>query len=77
MDRMTPDQREAFGLWYGKALSSSEITSGRQSLVVDTGNVIAYLPFHIFQHLSPAQVTAALSSDTWLGNLRELDAGFD
>lgn len=55
---MTPDQQQAFGLWYSKALSPSSITRGQQSLIKDTGNLIAYLPFQNFQHLSAAQVTA-------------------
>lgn len=55
--RMTLDQRLAFGLWYSKAMTPSNITRGHQSLIRDTGNLIAYLPFHNFQHLSPAQVT--------------------
>lgn len=53
---LTLEQRLAFGLWYSEALSPSDISGGRRSLITDTGNLIAYLPFHIFQHLSPAQV---------------------
>lgn len=53
---MTLEQRLAFGLWYSEALTPSKIAGGHQSLIADTGNLIAYLPFHIFQHLSPAQV---------------------
>ncbi|XP_054900737.1 stereocilin [Poeciliopsis prolifica] len=52
--------REAFGLWYGKILSPSNITGGNQSLIRDTGNLIAYLPFHLFQHLSAAQLLDGL-----------------
>lgn len=55
---MTLDQRRAFGLWYSKVMPPSTITRGHQSLIRDTGNLIAYLPFHNFQHFSPAQVTA-------------------
>lgn len=61
---LTLEQRLAFGLWYGEALSPSNITGGPRSLITDTGNLIAYLPFHIFQHLSPAQVLRLASSDT-------------
>lgn len=54
---MNQNQRLAFGVWYGKALSPSNITLGPPSIIRDTGNLIAYLPFHDFQHLSAAQVT--------------------
>lgn len=54
---MNLDQRQAFGLWYSKALSPTAITLGPPSIIRDTGNLIAYLPFHNFQHLWPAQVT--------------------
>uniref|UniRef100_UPI0037E98643 stereocilin n=1 Tax=Semicossyphus pulcher TaxID=241346 RepID=UPI0037E98643 len=57
---MTLEQRRAFGLWYSKVLSPSDITRGHQSLIRDTGNLIAYLPFHNFQHLSPAQLLDGL-----------------
>lgn len=57
LGRMTMDQQEAFGLWYSKVLSSSNITTGDQSFIRDTGNLIAYLPFYNFQHLTSAQVT--------------------
>lgn len=57
---MTPDQQLAFGLWYSKGMTPSNITRGHQSLIRDAGNLIAYLPFHNFQHLSPAQVTSEL-----------------
>lgn len=62
--RLTPEQRLAFGLWYSKAWSPSNITLGPPSIIRDTGNLIAYLPFHTFQHLSPAQVTRSLSPDS-------------
>nr|XP_046254951.1 stereocilin [Scatophagus argus] len=58
--QMTPDQRWAFGMWYSKAMPPSSITGGHQSLIRDTGNLIAYLPFHNFQHLSPAQLLDGL-----------------
>lgn len=57
MWRLTPEQRLAFGLWYSRALSPSSIRLGPPSIIRDTGNLMAYLPFHSFQHLSPAQVT--------------------
>uniref|UniRef100_A0A3Q3KZN9 Stereocilin 1 n=1 Tax=Labrus bergylta TaxID=56723 RepID=A0A3Q3KZN9_9LABR len=53
---MTLEQRRAFGLWFSKVMSPSDITRGHESLIRDTGNLIAYLPFHNFQHLSPAQL---------------------
>nr|XP_057933845.1 stereocilin [Doryrhamphus excisus] len=60
LDRLSPDQRRAFGSWYSKALPASDITGGPDSLIGDIGNVITYLPFHSFQHLSPAQLLAGL-----------------
>ncbi|PWA18871.1 hypothetical protein CCH79_00005065 [Gambusia affinis] len=60
LDRMSLAQREAFGLWYSKILSPSNITGGNQSLINVTGNLIAYLPFHLFQHLSAAQLLDGL-----------------
>lgn len=57
MWRLNLEQRLAFGVWYSKALSPSNITLGPASIIRDGGNLIAYLPFHSFQHLSPAQVT--------------------
>ncbi|XP_021165239.2 stereocilin [Fundulus heteroclitus] len=60
MERMSLAQREAFGLWYGKSMSPSNITGGHQSLIRDTGNLIAYLPFHGFQHFSAAQLLDGL-----------------
>ncbi|XP_068596984.1 uncharacterized protein strc1 [Brachionichthys hirsutus] len=57
---MSLDQRWAFGLWYSQVTPASAIAAGRQSLIRDTGNLIAYLPFHTFQHLSPAQLLDGL-----------------
>ncbi|XP_071344768.1 uncharacterized protein strc1 [Trachinotus anak] len=57
---MTLDQREAFGLWYSKVMPSSNISRGHQSLIRDTGNLITYLPFRNFQHLSSAQLLDGL-----------------
>ncbi|XP_044057235.1 stereocilin [Siniperca chuatsi] len=57
---MTLDQRRAFGLWYSKVMPPSNITRGHQSLIRDAGNLITYLPFHNFQHLSPAQLLDGL-----------------
>ncbi|XP_069030573.1 uncharacterized protein strc1 [Embiotoca jacksoni] len=57
---MTQEQRQAFGLWYSKVLQPSNITRGHQSLIRDTGNLIAYLPFQNFQHLSAAQLLDGL-----------------
>ncbi|KAF3686503.1 CTD small phosphatase-like protein 2 [Channa argus] len=60
LGRMTVDQREAFGLWYSKALSLSNFATGDPFLIRDTGNLIAYLPFHYFQHLTSAQLLNGL-----------------
>ncbi|KAM9765806.1 stereocilin [Menidia menidia] len=60
LDSMSMDQREAFGLWYSNVLPTSSIIGGQQSLIRDTGNVIAYLPFQSFQHLSAAQLLDGL-----------------
>lgn len=54
---LSVEQRRAFGRWYSRALSSLNMTAGGPSFIRDTGNLIVYLPFHSFQHLSPAQVT--------------------
>ncbi|XP_042343560.1 stereocilin [Plectropomus leopardus] len=56
---MTLEQRQAFGLWYSKVMPPSTI-AGHESLIRDTGNLIAYLPFHNFQHLSSAQLLDGL-----------------
>lgn len=58
LNYMSLDQRCAFGAWFGTAMLPNNITRGQRSLIRDTGNLIAYLPFHNFQHLSAAQVTA-------------------
>ncbi|XP_056134793.1 stereocilin [Lampris incognitus] len=57
---MSEEQRWAFGQWYGRAVGPHRITSGSLSLIGDTGNLIVYLPFHSFQHLSPAQLLQGL-----------------
>ncbi|XP_034733689.1 stereocilin isoform X2 [Etheostoma cragini] len=57
---LTPDQRQAFGLWYNRGLLPSNIIRAQQSFIRDTGNLIAYLPFYNFQHLSPAQLLDGL-----------------
>ncbi|XP_049573890.2 stereocilin [Syngnathus scovelli] len=60
LGHMSADQQRAFGLWYSKILPPSNITAAHQSLIRDTGNVITYLPFQNFQHLSPAQLLDGL-----------------
>ncbi|XP_072320724.1 uncharacterized protein strc1 [Eucyclogobius newberryi] len=60
LDRMTLDQRRAFGAWFGTVMLPINITRGQQSLIRDTGNLIAYLPFYNFQHLSAAQLLDGL-----------------
>ncbi|XP_068165975.1 stereocilin [Antennarius striatus] len=57
---MSLDQRWAFGLWFSQVMPASAIVSGQQSIIRDTGNLIAYLPFYNFQHLSPAQLLDGL-----------------
>ncbi|KAF3832709.1 hypothetical protein F7725_026374 [Dissostichus mawsoni] len=57
---MTLDQRKAFGSWYSKVMPASYIIRSHQSLIRDTGNLIAYLPFHNFQHLASAQLLDGL-----------------
>ncbi|XP_034019240.1 uncharacterized protein LOC117504004 [Thalassophryne amazonica] len=58
LQHMSPDQQWAFGWWYSNALDGDDIVRGHLSLIRDTGNLIAYLPFYNFQHLSAGQVTA-------------------
>ncbi|XP_028435816.1 uncharacterized protein strc1 isoform X1 [Perca flavescens] len=57
---MTLDQRRAFGLWYSRGMPPSNIIRAQQSFIRDTGNLIAYLPFYNFQHLSSAQLLDGL-----------------
>ncbi|TST35120.1 Stereocilin [Bagarius yarrelli] len=53
-------QRQAFGSWFGRSLDVVNMTAGGPSFIRDCGNLIAYLPFRSFQHLSPAQVLNGL-----------------
>lgn len=55
---LSPAQRLAFGSWFSQSFSTANITAGGPFLIRDSGNLIAYLPFRSFQHISPAQVTA-------------------
>ncbi|KAI5088774.1 stereocilin-like, partial [Silurus meridionalis] len=57
---LSSDQRQAFGSWFSQSLSAANVTAGGPSFIQDFGNLIAYLPFHSFQHLSPAQVLNGL-----------------
>ncbi|KAI5626156.1 stereocilin-like, partial [Silurus asotus] len=57
---LSPDQRQAFGSWFSQSLSAANVTAGGPSFIQDFGNLIAYLPFHSFQRLSPAQVLNGL-----------------
>ncbi|KAG7315056.1 hypothetical protein KOW79_021144 [Hemibagrus wyckioides] len=57
---LSADQRQAFGSWFGQSLGTVNITAGDTSFIRDCGNLIAYLPFRSFQHLSPAQVLNGL-----------------
>ncbi|XP_056464092.1 uncharacterized protein strc1 [Gadus chalcogrammus] len=52
--------RQAFGQWFSRAMAPLNMTSGARSLIRDTGNLIVYLPFQSFQHLSPAQLLDGL-----------------
>ncbi|XP_028999497.2 stereocilin [Betta splendens] len=54
--QMTMEQREAFGSWYNKVMASNAIATGGQSFIRNAGNLIAYLPFYNFQHLTSAQL---------------------
>ncbi|KAK1802165.1 hypothetical protein P4O66_021833, partial [Electrophorus voltai] len=60
INNLSFDQREAFGCWFSQALSAANITAGGLSFIRNHGNVIAYLPFPSFQHLSPAQLLDGL-----------------
>ena len=62
LELMRLAQRQAFGQWFSRAMAPLNMTSGARSLIRDTGNLIVYLPFQSFQHLSPAQVTVAVAS---------------
>ncbi|XP_058484473.1 stereocilin [Solea solea] len=57
---MTLEQRQAFGSWYSKVMPPSKIIEGHESLIADTGDLIVYLPFRYFQHLSRAQLMNGL-----------------
>ncbi|KAJ3593903.1 hypothetical protein NHX12_006236 [Muraenolepis orangiensis] len=57
---MAVAQRQAFGQWFSRAMAPLNMTGAAPSLITDTGNLIAYLPFQSFQHLSPAQDANAL-----------------
>ncbi|CAL8246780.1 unnamed protein product [Lota lota] len=57
---MSVAQRQAFGQWFSRAMAPLNITSAAPSLIRDTGNLIVYLPFQSFQHLSPAQLLDGL-----------------
>ncbi|XP_055010231.1 uncharacterized protein LOC129409138 isoform X1 [Boleophthalmus pectinirostris] len=60
LDQMSLEQRNAFGAWLGTVMLPINITRGQQSLIRDTGNLITYLPFYNFQHLSAAQLMDGL-----------------
>ncbi|XP_076148821.1 uncharacterized protein strc1 [Alosa pseudoharengus] len=57
---LTAERRSALGRWFARSMGSANLTAGGFSLIRDTGNLIAYLPFHRFQHLSPAQLLDGL-----------------
>ncbi|KAK0144905.1 Stereocilin [Merluccius polli] len=57
---MSMAQRQAFGQWFSQAMAPLDMTSATPSLIRDTGNLITYLPFQSFQHLSPAQLLDGL-----------------
>nr|XP_046204444.1 uncharacterized protein LOC124035072 [Oncorhynchus gorbuscha] len=80
---------QGLGRWYSRALSSLNMTAGGPSFIRDTGNLIVYLPFHSFQHLSPAQLLDGMDvllmntlshlqqefvSETLIGTFRNLTA---
>ncbi|KAF7664414.1 hypothetical protein LDENG_00177850 [Lucifuga dentata] len=57
---MSLEQRQAFGQWYSQVMGPVDMAKGGPSLIRDTGNLIIYLPFHNFQHLSSAQLLEGL-----------------
>ncbi|XP_060767545.1 stereocilin [Neoarius graeffei] len=57
---LSPEQCQAFGSWFSQSLSSANVMAGGPSFIQDSGNLIAYLPFRSFQHLSPPQVLNGL-----------------
>ncbi|XP_031413712.1 stereocilin isoform X2 [Clupea harengus] len=57
---LSAERRSAFGRWFARAVGPANLTAGSLSFISDTGNLIAYLPFHRFQHLSPAQLLDGL-----------------
>ncbi|XP_061102953.1 uncharacterized protein strc1 [Conger conger] len=60
LPQLSPAQRRAFGKWLGRSVGAQTVTAAGPSLIRDTGNLIAYLPFRDFQHLSPAQLLDGL-----------------
>ncbi|KAK3510278.1 hypothetical protein QTP70_032702, partial [Hemibagrus guttatus] len=70
---LSADQRQAFGSWFGQSLGAANIMAGGTSFIRDCGNLIAYLPFRSFQHLSPAQLLNGLDVllRNELGNVKQ------
>ncbi|XP_059366823.1 stereocilin-like [Carassius carassius] len=54
------EQQQAFGRWFSQSMSLPNMTAGSLSVIRDTGNLIAYLPFQSFQYFSPAQLLDGL-----------------
>ncbi|TRZ00957.1 hypothetical protein DNTS_009708 [Danionella cerebrum] len=54
------EQQQAFGQWFTQSMSLFNMTASSLSFVRDMGNLITYLPFQSFQHLSPAQLLNGL-----------------
>ncbi|XP_056317568.1 stereocilin-like [Danio aesculapii] len=50
------EQQQAFGRWFSQSIGLLNMTASSLSYIRDTGNLITYLPFQSFQHLSPAQI---------------------
>ncbi|XP_035275396.1 stereocilin [Anguilla anguilla] len=89
--QLSPEQRQAFGKWFGRSIGAQNVTAAGPSFIRDTGNLIAYLPFRSFQHLSPAQLLDGLDvllrnklsptqgqfvAQTLVGTYRNLTADF-
>ncbi|MFT7816572.1 stereocilin-like [Arapaima gigas] len=60
LNSLTLEQRRAFGKWFSQPASFLNMTVQRPSFIKDVGNLITYLPFSSFQHLSPAQLLDGL-----------------
>ncbi|XP_036439770.1 stereocilin [Colossoma macropomum] len=60
INSLSLEQRQAFGWWFSQSVGKANMTAGGLSFIRDIGNLIAYLPFHSFQYLTPAQLLDGL-----------------